>query len=54
MGRFISRMYAAAGIALAFLSLTAVPARAQTTKTAAKSAIRRSPAPRSTQYGPDF
>jgi hypothetical protein len=43
MGRFISRTSAAAGIALAFLSLTAVPARAQTTKTAAKSAIRRMP-----------
>jgi hypothetical protein len=43
MGRFNSRTSAAAGIALAFLSLTAVPARAQTTKTAAKSAIRRMP-----------
>jgi len=41
--RFLSRMSAAAGMALAFLSLTAVPARAQTTKTAAKSAVRRMP-----------
>jgi len=43
MGRFISMTSAAAGMALAFLSLTAVPAKAQTTKTAAKSAIRRMP-----------
>src|SRR5579864_3897282 len=41
--RFISRTGAAAGMALAFLLLTAVPARAQTTKTAARSAIRRMP-----------
>src|SRR5579864_883226 len=41
--RFISRTGAAAGMALALMSLTAVPARAQTTKTAARSAIRRMP-----------
>jgi hypothetical protein len=41
MGRFISR--AAAGMALALLSLTTVPVWAQTTKTATKSAIRRMP-----------
>jgi len=41
--RFISRTIAAAGMALALIVLTAVPARAQTTKTAAKSAIRRMP-----------
>jgi len=41
--RFISRTCAAAGMALAFISLTAVPARAQTPKTAAKSVMRRMP-----------
>src|SRR5260370_38068239 len=41
--RFILRTSAAAGMALAFISLTAVPARAQTAKTAAKSALRRMP-----------
>ena len=43
MCRFISTTSAAAGMALSLLSLTAVPARAQTTKTAAQSAIRRMP-----------
>jgi hypothetical protein len=41
--RFISRTSAAAGMALALMSLTAVSAGAQTTKTAARSAIRRMP-----------
>jgi hypothetical protein len=41
--RFISTTSAAAGMALAFLSLTAVPASAQSTKTAAKSGARRMP-----------
>src|SRR5579864_3708129 len=40
--RFVSRT-SAAGMALALMSLAAVPARAQTTKTAARSAIRRMP-----------
>jgi hypothetical protein len=41
--RFISRTSAAARTALALISLTAVPATAQTAKTAAKSAVRRTP-----------
>jgi hypothetical protein len=41
--RFMPGTIAAAGMALALISLTAVPATAQTTKTAAKSGIRRMP-----------
>src|SRR5438270_536448 len=41
--RFISRTSVAAGMALAVLSITAVPASAQDAKTAAGSGIRRMP-----------
>jgi len=41
--RFISRTSVAAAMALAFVSVTAVPARAQAAKTAANSGIRRMP-----------
>jgi hypothetical protein len=41
--RFISRTSAAAFVALAMISLTAIPGTAQTAKTAASSGIRRTP-----------
>ncbi len=41
--QFISRTSVAAGMALAAISLMAVPAKAQTTKTAGKQAMRRMP-----------